>query len=92
MNIQGEPRIFGVPLPGIKRSGVSSGLECRVPRGRDESGKLRDACLNGEIYDSLKEAQIVIEQGRQQYNQVRPHATSCQKPKIRANSKLQVLR
>jgi len=88
MNIQGEPRIFWVPLPGIKRSVVSAGLECRVPRGRDESGKLRDACLYGEIFYSVKEAQIVIEQWRQHYNQVRPHATSRQKPKIRANLKL----
>ncbi len=26
-------------------------------------GKLRDECLNGEIFYSLKEAQIVIENG-----------------------------
>jgi len=38
------------------------------------NGKLRDECLNGEIFYSLKEAQIVIEQWRQQYNTVRPHA------------------
>ena len=31
-------------------------------------------CLNGEIFYSLKEARIVIEQWRQQYNRVRPHA------------------
>ena len=35
-------------------------------------GKLREECLNGEIFYSLKEARIVIEQWRQQYNQVRP--------------------
>ena len=38
------------------------------------NGKLRDECLNGEIFYSLKEAQIVIGQWRQQYNTVRPHA------------------
>ena len=36
------------------------------------NGKLREECLNGEIFYSLKEARIVIEQWRQQYNQVRP--------------------
>ena len=31
------------------------------------NGKLREECLNGEIFYSLKEARIVIEQWRQQY-------------------------
>ena len=38
------------------------------------NGKLRDEYLNGGIFYSLKEAQIVIGQWRQQYNTVRPHA------------------
>ena len=38
------------------------------------NGKLRDECLNGEIFYSLKEAQIVIEQWRVQYNTLRPHS------------------
>ena len=37
-------------------------------------GKLRDERLNGEIFYSLKEAQIVIGQWRQQYNTRRLHA------------------
>jgi len=32
------------------------------------NGKLRDECLNGEIFYSLKEAQVVIEQWRREYN------------------------
>ena len=38
------------------------------------NGKLREECLNGEIFYSLRETRIVIEQWRQQYNRVRPHA------------------
>ena len=38
------------------------------------NGKLRDECLNGEIFYSLKEAQVVIEQWRVQYNTRRPHS------------------
>jgi putative transposase len=30
------------------------------------NGKLRDECLNGEIFYSLKEATVVIEQWRNQ--------------------------
>ncbi len=36
------------------------------------NGKLRDECLNGEIFYSLKEAQVVIEQWRVEYNTRRP--------------------
>jgi transposase InsO family protein len=32
------------------------------------NGKLRDECLNGEIFYSLKEAQVVIEKRRVDYN------------------------
>ena len=40
----------------------------------------REECLNGEIFYSLKEARIVIEQWRQQYNRVRPHAALGYRP------------
>jgi putative transposase len=42
--------------------------------GESFNGKLRDECLNGEIFYSLKEAQVVIEQWREHYNTVRPHS------------------
>ena len=38
------------------------------------NGKLRDQLLDREIFFTLKKAQSVIEQWRQQYNTVRPHA------------------
>jgi putative transposase len=41
------------------------------------NGKLRDELLNGEIFDSLKEAQIVIEQ---HYNTIRPHSALGYRP------------
>ena len=39
------------------------------------NGKLRNECLDGELFYSLREAQIVIEQWRKQYHTVRPHAS-----------------
>ena len=38
------------------------------------NARLRDELLDGEIFYSLKEAQIVIESWRRHYNTVRPHA------------------
>ena len=44
--------------------------------GKCESfnGRFRDECLNLEWFDSLKEAQVVIEAWRDHYNQERPHS------------------
>ena len=50
--------------------------------GYNESfnGKLRDELLNGEIFYTLKEAQILIEQWRMEYNTIRPHSSLGYKP------------
>jgi transposase InsO family protein len=44
------------------------------------NGKLRDECLNGEIFYSLREATVVIEQWRNQYNMIRPHSSLNYRP------------
>lgn len=44
------------------------------------NGKLRDEFLNGEIFYSLKEARILIEQWRQHYNTQRPHSSLGYRP------------
>lgn len=44
------------------------------------NGKLRDELLNGEIFYSLKEARIVIEQWGKNLNTVRPHSSLSYRP------------
>jgi putative transposase len=44
------------------------------------AAELRDELLNGEIFLSLKEGQIVIEQWRNHYNTVRPHSSLGYRP------------
>jgi transposase InsO family protein len=44
------------------------------------NGKLRDELLNGEIFYSLAEARIVIEQWRKYYNTIRPHSSLGYRP------------
>jgi putative transposase len=39
------------------------------------NARLRDELLNGEIFHSLREAQVVVESWRRHYNTVRPHAS-----------------
>jgi transposase InsO family protein len=38
------------------------------------NGKMRDELLAGEIFYSITEAQVIIEQWRWHYNQIRPHS------------------
>lgn len=39
------------------------------------NGKLRDELLNGEIFETLLEAKVLIERWRIEYNTVRPHSS-----------------
>jgi len=43
-------------------------------------GKLRDELLNREIFYTLDEARVLIEQWRRQYNRVRPHSSLGYRP------------
>jgi transposase InsO family protein len=44
------------------------------------NGKLRDELLNGELFYTLKEAQILIEHWRREYNHIRPHSSLKGRP------------
>jgi putative transposase len=44
------------------------------------NGKLRDELLNREVFYTLLEARVLIEDWRQQYNQVRPHSALGYRP------------
>ena len=50
--------------------------------GYNESfnGKLRDELLNGEIFTTLLEAKVLIENWRNEYNQFRPHSSLNYQP------------
>jgi len=44
------------------------------------NGKLRDELLNGEIFDTLTEAKILLKKWRKEYNEVRPHSSLNYRP------------
>lgn len=44
------------------------------------NGKFRDELLNGEIFDTLLEAKILIEKWRREYNEIRPHSSLDYRP------------
>ena len=53
-----------------------------MENGYNESfnGSLRDELLNGEIFYSLSEANVLIEAWRRHYNTVRPHSSFGYRP------------
>ncbi len=44
------------------------------------NGRMRDELLNGEVFYSLREAQIIIEEWRKHYNTKRPHSALGYRP------------
>jgi len=44
------------------------------------NGKLRDELLNVEIFDTLLEAQVLVERWRRHYNTMRPHSALGYRP------------
>ena len=68
----------------LSRLGVRTFIESGSPweNGYIESfnGKLRDELLNLEIFTTLIEAKVLIEQWRKEYNQVRPHSSLGYQP------------
>jgi transposase InsO family protein len=46
------------------------------------NGKLRDELLNREIFTTLLEAKVLIEQWRREYNHIRPHSSLGYKPPV----------
>jgi len=44
------------------------------------NGKLRDELLNREIFTTLEEARVLIEEWKREYNQIRPHSAKDYRP------------
>ncbi len=46
------------------------------------NGKLRDELLNGEIFTTMFEAQVLTENWRREYNHTRPHSSLGYRPPV----------
>lgn len=44
------------------------------------NGRLRDELLNGEVFYTLQEAKILIEEWRRECNEIRPHGSLGYRP------------
>jgi len=67
---------------GVKTAYIEPGSPWENGYNESFNGKLRDELLNTEIFYTLKEAQVLIEQWRKHYNEVRPHSALGYKPPV----------
>ena len=59
---------------GVKTLFIEPGSPWENGYNESFNGKLRDEVLNREVFYTLKEAKVVIEKWRQEYNTIRPHS------------------
>lgn len=65
---------------GVKTAYIEPGSPWENGYIESFNGRLRDELLNGEIFDTLLEAKVLIERWRREYNQVRPHSSLNYRP------------
>jgi putative transposase len=65
---------------GVKTLFIEPGSPWENGYNESFNGKLRDEVLNREIFYTLKEAQIITEGWRQEYNTFRPHSSLGYRP------------
>ena len=65
---------------GVKTAFIEPGSPWENGYNESFNGKLRDELLNGEIFYNIKEAKVVIENWRKEYNAVRPHSSLGYRP------------
>jgi len=69
-----------LPRVGVKTLYIEPGSPWENGYNESFNGKLRDELLNGEIFYTLQEAKVLIEQWRRHYNTVRPHSALGYRP------------
>jgi transposase InsO family protein len=58
----------------VKTAFVEPGRPWENGYNESFNARLRDECLNGEMFYTPKEAQVIIEDWRTHYNHIRPHS------------------
>jgi putative transposase len=69
-----------LPRLGVKTLFIEKGSPWENGFIESFNGKMRDELLNREIFYTLKEAQVLIEEWRQYYNHKRPHSSLNYRP------------
>jgi putative transposase len=60
---------------GLKWSYIQPGKPMQNGYVESFNGKIRDECLNENVFETLAEAKVLIEMWRKDYNEERPHSS-----------------
>lgn len=69
-----------LPKVGVQTLFIEPGSPWENGYNESFNGKLRDECLNVELFNDLREASVLIEMWRRHYNTIRPHTSLGYKP------------
>ena len=69
-----------LPRVGVKTLYIEPGSPWKNGYNKSFNGKLRDELLNREIFYSMTEAKVLIEQWRRHYKTIRPHTSLGYRP------------
>ncbi len=69
-----------LPKLGVKTLYIAPGSPWENGYNESFNGRFRDEFLNGEVFYTLKEAEVLTEEWRHLYNHVRPHTSLGYKP------------
>ncbi len=73
LSVSRQCRLLGLPRSSLYF--IEPGSPWQNGYAESFNGKLRDECLNMEVFRNLAEAKVVIEAWRRHYNQERPHSS-----------------
>ncbi len=65
---------------GVKTAYIEPGSPWENGYNESFNGRLRDEFLNGELFHTLTEARVLIEDWRKHYNHIRPHSSLGYRP------------
>ena len=69
-----------LPKVGVKTAYIEPGSPRENGYNESFNGKFRYDLLDGEIFDTLWEARVIVERWRREYNTRRPHSSLKQLP------------
>ena len=69
-----------IKVVGVKTAYIEPGSSWENRHCESFNARFRDELLNGEVFYTLQEAQIIIEQWRNHYNTIRPHSALGYRP------------
>ena len=70
----------GISAVGARTAYIAPGSPWENGYVESFNARFRDELLNGEIFPSLREAEIIIDSWRRHYNAIRPHASLGYRP------------